>query len=145
MDFLDSVLESTRAKENAVKEETAEQLEAFRKQRLLAEQSLVDADAQHNDPSGDAAGSDAWAIKKKKRRRDQDRTTSAESTNVNTKLRKLSSTATDDKHERVESDTSHLTKPPVESIAKTEQQQTATRTAPAAGLGLGGYSSDEDD
>ncbi|KAK5053879.1 hypothetical protein LTR84_001841 [Exophiala bonariae] len=165
VDFLDSVLESTRARENAVKEETAEQLDAFRKQRLQAEQSLIDADAQHNENSGNAASSDAWVIKKKKRRRDQDRTTSAESTTVTTKLRKLSSTAADDKGDPVDSDTSPITKTPVPvepvpqktgttdtqilspGITSTlqQQRQTAVPVAASAGLGLGGYSSDEDD
>ena len=41
VDFLDSVLESTRAKEAEVKKQTTEQLEAFRRQQEEAEKTAT--------------------------------------------------------------------------------------------------------
>jgi hypothetical protein len=153
------VLESTRAKENAVKEETAEQLDAFRKQRALAEQSLLGLEDGDSGMPGDLVGTNAWSIKKKKRRRDQDRST--ESAGTGTKLRKLSSTAADEQPpfesvdadadadvvrskdvlvEQIESTTATTsTKEPFPAL----QQKNPAPVSP--GLGLGGYSSDEDD
>ncbi len=42
IEFLDSVLESTRAKEDALKKETAEQLNFFRRQQEEADRALLD-------------------------------------------------------------------------------------------------------
>ncbi|PWY81899.1 NEFA-interacting nuclear protein Nip30 [Aspergillus heteromorphus CBS 117.55] len=68
VDFLDSIMESTRAKEAAVKKETAEQLEVFRRQREEAEKVLLE------DTSADVApvaeGED-WKIPARKRRREK--------------------------------------------------------------------------
>ncbi|KAI9845945.1 MAG: hypothetical protein M1838_001494 [Thelocarpon superellum] len=44
VDFLDSVLESTRAKEEAVKKETTEQLDVFRRQQDEADKALLLSD-----------------------------------------------------------------------------------------------------
>lgn len=73
VEFLDSVLESTRAKEAAVKKETAEQLAEFHRQREEAERSLLD------DPSSEKAATggstkppgeeEQWARSGKKRKR----------------------------------------------------------------------------
>lgn len=68
VEFLDSIMESTRAKEAAVKKETAEQLELFRRQREEAEKALLE------DTSADVApvaeGED-WKIPARKRRREK--------------------------------------------------------------------------
>lgn len=155
VDFLDSVLESTKAKENAVKEETAEQLDAFRKQRALAEQSLHGLDDENSGKPDNPTGADAWSLKKKKRRRDQDR--SAESTGVGTKLRKTSCSATDDRRpiENLSAPTAHSKEAPVKQMESSTTPTTIKGSSPSlqqqkpspisAGLGLGGYSSDEDD
>lgn len=68
VEFLDSVLESTRAQEAAVKKETAEQLEAFRQQREEAEKALLEDTSADVRPS--AEGED-WKISSRKRRRDK--------------------------------------------------------------------------
>lgn len=75
VEFLDSVLESTRAQEAAVKKETAEQLAEFHRQREEAERSLLD------DPSSEKAGpggsakspgeEEQWARSGKKRKRNK--------------------------------------------------------------------------
>ena len=61
------MLESTRAKEAAVKKETAEQLEEFRRQREAAEKAaLGELDVEIGDNS---ASGDTWTTNSKKRRR----------------------------------------------------------------------------
>lgn len=67
IDFLDSVLESTRAQEAAVKKDTADQLEVFRKQREEAEKVLLGPTSSDVTP----AGEEEWAIPARKRRRDK--------------------------------------------------------------------------
>ncbi|RDW76362.1 PSME3-interacting protein [Aspergillus mulundensis] len=68
VDFLDSILESTRAQEATVKKETAEQLEAFRRQREEAEKAHLE-DASKDIPP--AAEAEDWKIASRKRRRDK--------------------------------------------------------------------------
>lgn len=67
VDFLDSVLESTRAQEAAVKKDTADQLEVFRKQREEAEKALLGPTSSDVTP----AEEEEWAIPARKRRRDK--------------------------------------------------------------------------
>ncbi|EAW22878.1 PSME3-interacting protein [Aspergillus fischeri NRRL 181] len=68
VEFLDSIMESTRAQEAAVKKETAEQLELFRRQREEAEKALLENSSTDVVPSND--GED-WKIPARKRRRDK--------------------------------------------------------------------------
>ncbi|KGO75211.1 NEFA-interacting nuclear protein NIP30, N-terminal [Penicillium italicum] len=69
VEFLDSVLESTRAKEAAVKRETAEQLEAFRRQREEAEKALL---LSTSSDVGTVKGEE-WTALARKRRHDKHR------------------------------------------------------------------------
>lgn len=141
VDFLDAVLESNRAKENAVKQEAAEQLEAFRKQRALAEQALLDQKA--SDEAGkvdDPVSKNAWA--KKKRRRDKENGPSGES-----KSRKLSTSAEDKVSttpQRSRTPSAHPG-PSLEEKKAFTLAQTGPPKAASVALGLGDYSSDEDD
>ncbi|CAG8948094.1 unnamed protein product [Penicillium salamii] len=66
VDFLDSVLESTRAKEAAVKKDTAEQLEAFRRQREKAEKVLREPSEVVEEGQGED-----WTAPRKRRREKQ--------------------------------------------------------------------------
>ncbi|RAL00365.1 PSME3-interacting protein [Aspergillus ibericus CBS 121593] len=68
VDFLDSIMESTRAKEAAVKKETAEQLEVFRRQREEAEKVLLEDTTADVTP---AAEGEDWKIPARKRRREK--------------------------------------------------------------------------
>ncbi|PYI13294.1 hypothetical protein BO86DRAFT_389477 [Aspergillus japonicus CBS 114.51] len=68
VDFLDSILESTRAKEAAVKKETAEGLELFRRQREEAEKTLLEDTAADVVP---AAEGEDWKLPARKRRREK--------------------------------------------------------------------------
>lgn len=67
IDFLDSVLESTRAQEAAVKKDTADQLEVFRKQREEAEKALLGPTTSDVTPTEE----EEWSIPARKRRRDK--------------------------------------------------------------------------
>lgn len=67
VDFLDSVLESTRAQEAAVKKDTAEQLEVFRKQREEAEKAMLGSASSEVAPVEE----EEWTIPARKRRRDK--------------------------------------------------------------------------
>lgn len=71
MEFLDSVLESTRAKEAALKKETQEQLEVFRKQQENADRvQLLDDDAERRAKSAlPEASEEQWKTTGRKRRR----------------------------------------------------------------------------
>ena len=74
IEFLDSILESTRAKEEAVKKETAEQLNLFRRQQEDADRAMVqDTDegveesvvAKSGSPVNDNS---PWAVNRKRKR-----------------------------------------------------------------------------
>ncbi|KAJ5946619.1 hypothetical protein N7454_003458 [Penicillium verhagenii] len=67
VEFLDSVLESTRAQEAAVKKDTADQLEAFRKQREEAEKTALGPTSSEVTP----AEEEEWTIPARKRRREK--------------------------------------------------------------------------
>ena len=77
MEFLDSVLESTRAKELAVKEETREQLEVFRKQQEEADKKAIDGrggevgEETAGSPTGESSETQ-WAVNARKRKRIKD-------------------------------------------------------------------------
>ncbi|KAK5112817.1 hypothetical protein LTR85_011151 [Meristemomyces frigidus] len=64
VEFLDSVLESTRSKEAEVKKETFEQLEAFRKQREEAEKV-----AKQEEIPEAVAAPETWAVGPRKRKK----------------------------------------------------------------------------
>ncbi|OJI90682.1 hypothetical protein ASPTUDRAFT_26201 [Aspergillus tubingensis CBS 134.48] len=68
VEFLDSIMESTRAKEAAVKKETAEQLELFRRQREEAEKTQLEDTSADVAP---AAKGEDWKIPARKRRREK--------------------------------------------------------------------------
>ena len=68
------MLESTRAKEEAVKRETTEQLDLFRRQQEEADKALLEESGEKEDGEGGKAGSptageNQWAINARKRKR----------------------------------------------------------------------------
>lgn len=146
VDFLDSVLELNRVKEDAVKQETAQQLEAFRKQRAVGEQALLDQ-ARGDDRGNldDPVGGSSWTWKKKKRRREK-----GSESGGDPKLRKLSSST----HETPVTEPSSVTtsqhlndtdvgrgtnRDEVTTISKEESVKANT-----VGLGLGDYDSEDE-
>ncbi|KAL9598569.1 MAG: hypothetical protein Q9219_004400 [cf. Caloplaca sp. 3 TL-2023] len=94
IEFLDSVLESTRTKEDAIKKETTEQLETFRRQQEEADRESLGYTAQANpvgepgSPVNQPSTDSSWAINARKRKRNKD--TGLSST---IKFRKSSSTS----------------------------------------------------
>lgn len=71
VEFLDSLLESTRAKEAALKKETAEQLEAFHRQRQEADKALLESASGENPTGASTVEEEQWTISARKRRRDK--------------------------------------------------------------------------
>lgn len=72
IEFLDSVLESTRAKEEAVKKETTEQLDIFRRQQEDADKAILSETVGVEDTSpvgGIPPAESQWAINARKRKR----------------------------------------------------------------------------
>ncbi|KAL8846520.1 MAG: hypothetical protein Q9221_008396 [Calogaya cf. arnoldii] len=168
VEFLDSVLESTRAKEDAVKKETAEQLNLFRRQQEEADKASLDLPATGTEnPSEPAIGPESsaaesqWAINARKRKRLKDKDVLP-----GVKLRKSSSTS--EKPTSLSPGTSKTTQlekqPQVQNSPRsitgqsTDLQTGGMKTVespsvkaspdspkPTVGaLGLAGYSSDED-
>lgn len=77
IEFLDSVLESTRTKEAEIKKETTEQLDLFRRQQEEADKALLAEAADSNGAIGVVgAGSvegEQWVVNGKKRRRGKEK------------------------------------------------------------------------
>lgn len=161
IEFLDSVLESTRAKEEAVKKETTEQLDVFRRQQEEADKALLSEAAGTNDasPLGLVSRESQWAINAPKRKRAKEKEGLK-----GVKLRKLSSPSANDQATLiVDGNEATLAKGPsvvnTDDLIKEAQSPSVSSdnaairssTSPTQekpitlGLGLVGYSSDEDD
>lgn len=154
VEFLDSVLESTRAKEAAVKKQTAEDLDAFRRQQEEAERTAKVT----GDTPTDTADTTNWAVSRKRKKGREDilggvklrKASSGEKASPEVKRADVQATATRsaDGASQAEGDTEQ---PPINSkgegtgVEKDPGPGKTTPSDPAAGLGLGAYSSDEDD
>ncbi|TLD34755.1 hypothetical protein E2P81_ATG04920 [Venturia nashicola] len=153
-DFLESVLESTRAQEDAIRKETAESLAAFRKQQEEKEKAALDL----SDSGNLVDGEETWHFSSKKRKKGKPKEFLK-----GIKLRKTSST--DSPSEALAKDAasapptteardslqpqaaSPVTTSPTPSTKKEASSATPRKpsTSPIIDLGLGNYSSDEDD
>ncbi|KAF2418728.1 hypothetical protein EJ08DRAFT_703005 [Tothia fuscella] len=150
VEFLDSITESTRAAEASIKKETAEQLAAFRKHQEEVERAALAA------PRGSTPGGDeVWVASGKKRKKN----TKEKEILKGVKVRKTSSAGEVKEVKKAERDkagvkeaviapvkeekdsvkTTAPSKPPISPAA------TKSSVSPPFGLGLAGYSSDEDD
>ncbi|KAL4741462.1 N-terminal domain of NEFA-interacting nuclear protein NIP30-domain-containing protein [Aspergillus similis] len=155
IEFLDSIMESTRAHEATVKKETAEQLEQFRRQREEAEKAYLN-DTSTEIPSA-ANEAEDWKIASRKRRREKSGATLI----PGRKRKSLGDVSTDPPtkeaepnkrpKELVEEGKSVTTpateeKPKASDVDKNPTQQLAKPAAdpPAPSLGLAGYSSDSE-
>ena len=139
-----------------MEQETAEQLEEFRKQRAAAEHSLLETAPGSNPTLGSPVAS-SWMVKKKKRRRDHD---GPPERATDSKSRKLSSTLEDHPAAPTlaspppETSSKELTgasswvdksvKSPASASAATTAMKQDTSLTASNQLGLQGYSSDED-
>ena len=171
VEFLDSVLESTRVKEQAVKKETSEQLDLFRRQQEEAEKALLDEGIKASDAAASPTGPSSdtqWALNAKKRKRAKE-----DKGLKGLKMRKSSSTieghsslsdkstndqgpSQKDTKDPIKDDTKGIPKPSQAALppSKTADEKAASATVPKgssparasvlSGLGLADYSSDED-
>lgn len=145
VDFLDSVLESTRAKEAAVKKDTAEQLEAFRRQREKAEKVLREPSEVVEEGQGED-----WTAPRKRRREKQNtlfpkkhkastpptgKDTNKEGDGTKTDRKTSTSSQADSKPSGA------LPAPATSTEKKPEAKPTPK---PLVSLGLGDYGSDSD-
>ncbi|KAL4752561.1 hypothetical protein BDW72DRAFT_171034 [Aspergillus terricola var. indicus] len=154
VEFLDSIMESTRAHEATVKKETAEQLEQFRRQRDEAEKAYL-KNTSTEIPT--AAEAEDWKIASRKRRREKSGATLI----PGRKRKSMGDVTTDPPTKEAEpnkrpkelvEDKSNVTttateeKPKASDVDKNPAPQLAKPAAdpPAPSLGLAGYSSDSE-
>ncbi|KAL8914688.1 MAG: hypothetical protein Q9171_000700 [Xanthocarpia ochracea] len=167
VEFLDSVLESTRAKEDAVKKETAEQLNLFRRQQDEADKASLDLTGARTVASSEpgtqpetSAANSQWAINARKRKRLKDkgvlpgvklRKSSSTSETPTGPLLGLNTTSSGVKHSHVQGSKattdqvkgSHIGDD--EDVERPQVKASLNSPKPTVGaLGLSGYSSDED-
>ena len=146
-------MESTRKKEAEVKKETADQLESFRRQQEEADRRLLNIEADNAveneaDQLDSKKREEAWTVNKGKRKRDKKQDPKG------FKLRRTSSTLEEDPSLSTAEGTSHE-----KSLKSVDTADSRTPTlkdsvpgpdaseVPAqaiTGLGLVGYSSEED-
>ncbi|KAF7895233.1 hypothetical protein EAF00_007047 [Botryotinia globosa] len=165
IEFLDSVLESTRAEEDRVRKETAEGLELFRKQQEDADKKARAADddgAQTQD--GSPVREDEWGTTGRKRKRTKDKevlkgvkvrraSSSAEQASSSTSTKELSTNPAKDDSDSIATST----KPPASKDSAKISDSKPAKVAPKPvaakkpspppsnkGLGLVDYGSDED-
>ncbi|KAF2842522.1 hypothetical protein M501DRAFT_1022486 [Patellaria atrata CBS 101060] len=115
IDFLDAVHESTRAKEAAIKKETTEQLNLFRKQQEEVERAatVAEDDSKHSNEG------EKWEARRK-RKRERERILGG------VKLRRKESSVTDDNKE----EGSNAVSPPLKST-QTRQKRNANGSTPS--------------
>ncbi|OQE16551.1 hypothetical protein PENFLA_c027G03975 [Penicillium flavigenum] len=160
VEFLDSVLESTRAKEAAVKRETAEQLEAFHRRREEAQKALLES-------ASDAAPAQGqeWTALARKRRNDKhknsliagkkrkasvtEKTTGKDTQNGEDSQKQAGAGGSSTKKLDQGTSKSDKATPATQSkvVTDTEKGQVKPKSPPKptpVSLGLGGYSSDSE-
>ena len=168
VEFLDSVLESTRAKEDAVKKETSEQLSLFRQQQQEADRELIEeipagvpTTRTSGSPTASSTTESQWAINARKRKRMKDKDTNTDIL-PGFKLRKSSSTVERPRINQVDTKAEPNSKqqeeysPTSEKVSKGDSRTKHVEPSPKAevhpapispgpgALGLAAYSSDED-
>lgn len=146
IEFLDSVQESTRAREAAVKQDTKEHLDEFRRQQEAAERAAKELEQGVADVPPESG--ENWAAGPRKRKKGRE-------VLGGVKIRRKGSGEGMKKEEGAEMEDDAEKKkdssPPVkERVEEKKPSSSASPSPPAppaipAGLGLGAYSSDEDD
>ncbi|KAI9765458.1 MAG: hypothetical protein M1835_007377 [Candelina submexicana] len=175
IDFLDSVLESTRAKEAAVKKETTEQLDLFRKQQEEADKALLLSDPNIEHASvGAASGGpitedEQWIINGRKRKKGKEKEglkgvklRKSSSTNERPVIPAASSPSTSQIKDQGKQFDQTLSRGNVSQLRRPNEDEADTSTKPTTAfsskatppmkpsaelstLGLGNYSSEDDD
>ncbi|PQE06405.1 nefa-interacting nuclear nip30 protein [Rutstroemia sp. NJR-2017a WRK4] len=164
VDFLDSVLESTRAEEDRVKKETAAGLELFRKQQEEADKKARTETDGAPAQEASAVLKEEWISAGRKRKRAKEKeglkgvkirrgSSAAEQASTPPKAVPVKAPAQGDASQKSSSSRSTA---PVESVklpteaqpsvtSKPEEMKKAAQSPPKKGLGLVDYGSDDDD
>lgn len=153
VDFLDSVLESTRKEEDRIRRETAEGLELFRKQQEEADKKARIGDEQGAGETSPTVENEQWVAGGRKRKRAKEKEGLK-----GVKLRRSSSavdagpaSSPEGKSQDNETKSTSVTKEeqPVPKAKATNSTPVSkpppAASKPKAGLGLVDYGSDEDD
>ena len=161
VEFLDSVLESTRAKEEVLKKETTEQLDVFRKQQEEADKAFLSLEAATTSVGGGIpeVEQEQWAVSGRKRKKGGDKEVlpgvkkrKLPSTGEKPIQRKSASPPPKPTFKHVQgrtsddggTDTSPATAPKRTSLKAADASSTASKPASSGGiLGLA-YDSDDD-
>jgi hypothetical protein len=123
IDYLDTVMEKERAKEQALKKETDEQLAAFRKHKQQVDKGVAGS------PNEENITADQWSVTGKKRKQVVEKGSLVKGVKVRKTEGVMKSNAVELKEDM-----------------KSEVPALPTMTKPTvASLGLAGYSSDEED
>ncbi|RMD41132.1 hypothetical protein DV735_g3991, partial [Chaetothyriales sp. CBS 134920] len=133
VDFLDSVLASTRAKEAAVKQDTAEQLAAFRRQQGKPIALGIEQEAP-------APAGNTWS-KKRRRTKEVDGAASKLVKTASPCEQQSPPQQNDDQAKNRLKDDPGVSKSPVDDGNPVDIDE---KTAPVSCLGLGAYESDDD-
>ncbi|KAM0803860.1 N-terminal domain of NEFA-interacting nuclear protein NIP30-domain-containing protein [Usnea florida] len=184
VEFLDSVLESTRKKEEEVKKETSEQLDLFRRQQEDKDKELLEGGEKLDGKDGSPTGGESqspWAVNARKRKRAKEnekaglrglklrKSSSTGEAPVELGKSSLTSKAPDISNTEVDEDSVGELKTTATKIPSTKEK-TTTKVSPSRpserfttqthreqdkssglkaafspGLGLAGYSSDDED
>jgi hypothetical protein len=151
IEFLDSVQEAARAKELADKRATKEGLEEFRKQQEEVERAAKEQEGAVSPPTV----SESWAVGPRKRKKGKEKDVigglKIRRTSTGEREKQVEGTPIPSTTKGVDQDTiSSVARPSIE--AKSNKQPAAAAAAPpalppapAAGLGLGAYSSSDED
>ena len=144
IEFLDSVQEAARAKELAEKRATKEGLDEFRKQQEEAERAAKEQEGAVSPPTV----TESWSVGPRKRKKGKERDgiggLKIRRTSTGEQAKKVEDTATPDN----QTASSKVQEQPFSVKEQSDKKPASTPPvsppAPAAGLGLGAYSSDED-
>lgn len=167
VEFLDAVLESTRAKEEAVKKETSEQLDIFRRQQEEADKALLSEDIiagdTHTSGKAETLSTEAqWAINARKRKRAKDkdglkgvklRKSSTSEASIGSVIEHKKAMQSSSRKEEMDRDASRSESNRNGDVREAQQSPGVSNSttvpsskeqASTVGLGLGGYSSDDE-
>jgi hypothetical protein len=163
VEFLDSVLESTRKKEEEVKKQTSEQLDLFRRQQEEADRAAIEGSggvkADGTSPTGDTE--EKWTVNRGKRKRAEDKKNlpgfkrkhslsihggTGDASATSPSLSSATNATSEHQPSATASSTANASSTiPVPETVKQSDSATKTTTANPPYLGLAGYSSDDED
>ena len=144
IEFLDSVQQAARDKELAEKRATKEGLDEFRKQQEEAERAAKEQEGAVSPPTV----TESWSVGPRKRKKGKEKDgiggLKIRRTSTGEQAKKVEDTATPDNQTASSKVQEQSFSVKEQSDKKPASSPPVSPPAPAAGLGLGAYSSDED-